>query len=105
MPTFIKSYEEKEVPFYAEANGYFDIIEIHGESETCFVCGGYKCTTISELISLCRYTSKSVLDRKIIISIKDGIQPADAADVQGRCRCGEFPHTKLCPLCKYPNRR
>jgi hypothetical protein len=105
MPTFIKAYEEKDGLFYAKVNGYFDKIAIHGESETCFVCDGYKCTTIGELISLCRYTSESVLGRKIIISIEDEIQPADAADGEGRCRCGEFPHTKLCPLCKYPDRR
>ena len=75
MPTFVKPYEEKEGPLCAEANGRFDSLYIQNQnrSEVCFVCDGYKCTTISELISLCRYTPESVLGRKVIISIKDKI--------------------------------
>ena len=75
MPTFIKAYEKKNGPFHAEAKGRIERLYIPGQNraDTCFVCDGYKCTTIGELISLCRYTSESVLGRKVIISIKDEI--------------------------------
>lgn len=56
-----------------------------GKSEVCFISGDYDCLNIGEIIKASGYDPESLLNRKLLITIEDEIQQANAADGEGRC--------------------
>jgi hypothetical protein len=71
MTIYIKDYTEDEGRFRGEISGYFANLEVDGEPKICLVAGDADCLTVGELINACGYTCKSIVGRRILITIED----------------------------------
>ena len=65
-----------QIPKYQNKTSLSNI----GNSEVCFVSGGYDCLTIGEIIKIAGYDPNSILNRRLLVTIEDEIQLASTAD-------------------------
>lgn len=69
--TYIHDYTEDEGQFRAEVSGYFANLMVNNKSKTCLISGEADCLTIGELINASGYTCKSIIGRRVLITIED----------------------------------
>ena len=79
--------EHKKGKFGTEISGYLANLQIDRTEKTdvCFISGDFDCLTIGEIIKAAGYDPKTILNRRLLITIEDEIQPANVADGKGRC--------------------
>ena len=65
--------EHKNGNFDIEVSGYLANLQVKGVSKVCFVSGDYDCLTIGETIKAAGYDPKSILNRRLLITIEDEI--------------------------------
>ncbi len=65
--------EHKKGRFGIEISGYLNTLQIDSSEKTdvCFITGDYDCLTIAEIIKAAGYDPKSILNRRILITIED----------------------------------
>lgn len=83
--------KHKEGKFGIEISGYLTNLQVDKTEKTdvCFILGDYDCLTIGEIIKASGYDPKTILNRRLLITIEDEIQLTIEADAKGRCSdCG-----------------
>ena len=66
--------EHKSGQFGIEVRGYLANLQINKAiSNICFISGDYDCLTIGEIIKAAGYDPKSILKRRLLITIEDEI--------------------------------
>lgn len=63
--------EHKNGKFGIEISGYLSNLQINKTEKTnvCFISGDYDCLTISEIIKAAGYDPRSILNRRLLITI------------------------------------
>ena len=70
---YLKNHTDKEGKFGIEISGYLANLTVRSTPNVCFVSGDYDCQTVSELIKVAGYNPKSLLNRRLLITIEDEI--------------------------------
>ena len=65
--------EHKEGKFGIEVSGYLANLAVNKTLKVCFVSEDHDCLTISEIIKTAGYDPKSILNRRLLITIEDEI--------------------------------
>ena len=63
--------EHKTGKFGIELCGYLTNLKVKRTLKVCFVSGDYDCLTIGEIIKTAGYDPKSILNRRLLITIED----------------------------------
>jgi AraC-like DNA-binding protein len=64
--------EHKKGKFGTEISGYLANLQINKAiSNICFISSDYDCLTIGEIIKASGYDPKSILNRRLLITIED----------------------------------
>ena len=70
---YLKEYKDSK--FGIEVSGYLANLQVDrtGKTDVCFISGDCDCLTIGEIIKVAGYDPKSILNRKLLITIEDEI--------------------------------
>lgn len=74
MFVFMCLKQHKSGKFGIEISGYLANLQINkAVSNICFIAGDYDCLTVGEIIKAAGYDPKSILNRRLLITIEDEI--------------------------------